>query len=271
MATRPLLIHSEFAPVYGEKHPSYPVSSIKKNDHSYLPEFTPATPIYPAPTSAPAHGAENPQPHTITTMYTTTYVDVCEMGYTTKTTTFAVTYAPTATPEAGKPDAPPAYGWDVTTKVCDKGCGNGPKTVTVTVPCTKCSYIATPTPIVPDAHMSTPAVPDSHTPTLATPNSETITTKVFQTKIITLSRIPAPTASHSKPAEVQAASKSIVPAYGTGLPAEPASNGTVSVGTGVKPVANKIECVSPVFTGAVAGMQVGGVVGFVAVAVAMVW
>lgn len=103
------------------------------------------------------------------------------------------------------------------------------------------------------------------------PDSETITTKIYQTKIITLSKVPAPAASQSKPAEVPAASKPVVPAYGTGVPAKPAgNNGTMSVGTGVKPVASKTGYAPPIFTGAAAGMQVGDVVGLVAVAVAMV-
>jgi hypothetical protein len=274
-------VHSESAPVYGEKYPSYPVSSIKKNDYPNLPEFAPVTPISPAPTSAPAHGADEQKlSRTITTTYTTTYVDVCETGYTTKTTTFAVTYAPSTTSEAEKLAAPPAYGWDVTTKVCNKGCGSGPKTITVTVPCTKCNYIVTPTPdvpagkatpAVPDAHNSTPIVPDTHKHTPIVPDSETITTKIYQTKIITLSKVPTPAASQSKPAEVPAASKPIISAYGTGMPAQTAgNNGTMSVGTGVQPIASKTGYVPPMFTGAAAGTHVDGVVALVAVVVAMV-
>ncbi|KAH7074164.1 hypothetical protein FB567DRAFT_191075 [Paraphoma chrysanthemicola] len=103
-------------------YPSYPVSSPVKNDYPYLPEFTPLTPVYPPTTSKPVYNDYNQPPSsktTVTTTYTTTYVDVCETGYITKTTTFAVTYCPTTTPAVptpGKPNNPPTYGWDVTTK-----------------------------------------------------------------------------------------------------------------------------------------------------------
>jgi hypothetical protein len=274
-------VYAASAPVYGDKNPSYPVNSVsvKKNDYPYLPSFTPVTPIYPDTTSAPVYGGgEEYKPSTtITTTYATTYVDVCETGYTTKTTTFAVTYAPMTTPAPGKPTPPPAYGWDVTTKVCQKGCGEGVKTVTVTVPCTKCNYVATPTPVGPAPGKPTPVVPVPGKPTPAVPvvpGTETITTKVYQTKIITLSKVPVPEAPKSKPAEVPVVSKPVVPAYGTSVVAMPsgkpvgAKNGTVSVSVGTA-TPSKTGYAPPVFTGAASSLQSTGLVAVIGAAVAM--
>jgi hypothetical protein len=125
-------VYQNSAPAYSD-YPSNPVSSAKNDYYSNLPSFS----VYnPTTTSAPVYGAYNSPPvskTTITTTYTTTYVDVCETGYITKTTTFAVTYCPTTTPTSGKPTPPPAYGWDTKTTVCNSGCGNGPKTVTISL------------------------------------------------------------------------------------------------------------------------------------------
>ncbi|KAH3966997.1 hypothetical protein HBI49_131340 [Parastagonospora nodorum] len=157
-----------------------------------------------------------------------------------------------------------------TTKVYNKDCRSGPKTVTVTVHCTNCDYVATPTPDVP-AGKPAPAVPDAYKPTPMAPDFETIPTKIYQTMIITLSNASTPAASQSKSAEVPAASKPIIPAYGTGMPAQTAgNNGTMSVGTGVQPIASKTGYAPPMFTGAASGMQGGSAVALIAVAVAMV-
>jgi len=310
-------VYPNSVPVYND-HPSYPVSSPVKNDYPYLPSFTPVSPIYPPTTSVPSYNDYYQPPvskTTVTTTHTTTYVDVCETGYVTKTTTFAVTYCPTTTPAVptpGKPNKPPTYGWDVTTKVCQSGCGEGPKTVTVTVPCTKCDFSkATPTPGVPNKPNtpekpntpSTPSKPScngsdckNETPnkpnTPPTPNkpscngsdckdsSTIITSKIYETKIITLTKTPVPETPKSsqpvygdkpssKPADapkVTPVSKPNEPAKSTpGVGGTPVygggkGNGTisVSVGTGVN-TPSKTGYNPPVFTGAASGVQIGGV------------
>jgi hypothetical protein len=279
-------------------NPSYPASSPVKNDYPYLPSFTPLSPVYPPTTSMPAYNDYNQPPvskTTITTTYTTTYVDVCETGYTTKTTTFAVTYCPTNTPAVptpGKPNNPPTYGWDITTKVCNSGCGNGPKTVTVTVPCTKCDYAAKSTP--------TPAVPNKPSCNGYDCPKDVTTTKVYQTKIITLTKVPVPEGPKSvyddkpkssapvygdKPSSVPAdapkstpaVSKPVVPATSpvVSKPAVPTpgkpGNGTVSMsfGTGVVATPSKTGYGPAVFTGAAANVQVGGAVAMVGAVAAM--
>jgi hypothetical protein len=224
-------------------------------------------------------------------------VDVCETGYITKTTTFAVTYCPTATPTPGKPNNPPAYGWDTKTTVCNKGCGEGPKIVTVTVPCTKCDYVkSTPTPAVPNKPVCNGYDCKDTT--------STTTTKVYQTKIITLTKVPIPEAPKSsppvyggdkpsskpyeapkstpaKPVSSPVVSKPVVPASSpviskpivpTGPPSKPSTNGTISIGTGVKPTPtpSKTGYAPPVFTGAATGLQAGGFVAMVGVVAAMV-
>jgi hypothetical protein len=281
-----------YTPVYPNSvnnyggNPSYPVSSPVKNDYPYLPEFTPLSAVYPPTTSAPAYNDYNQPPvskTTITTTYTTTYVDVCETGYTTKTTTFAVTYCSTSTPTVptlGKPNNPPTYGWDITTKVCNSGCGQGPKTVTVTVPCTQCNYASQPTP--------TPNKPSCNGPDCAL----TTTTKVYQTKIITLTKVPVPEGPKSvydlpksapvygdKPASkpvdapkaTPEAGKPVVSGKPVPSPGKP-GNGTVSMsfGTGVGATPTKTGYGPPVFTGAAASVQVGGVVAVLGAVAALV-
>lgn len=269
--------------------PGYPV----KNDYPYLPSFTPLSPVYP-PTTSKATYDDYYQPPgsktTVTTTYTTTYVDVCETGYTTKTTTFAVTYCPTSTPTVptpGKPNNPPTYGWDVTTKVCNNGCGEGPKTVTVTVPCTQCNYAQTTPP---------PAVPNKPSCNGADCKGDTtITTKVYQTKIITLTKVPVPESQYyakssapvynDKPAsksvdapkDTPVVSKPVVPAssmpLATPTPGKPVygngnSNGTISVGTGIKTNPSKTGYTPAAFTGAASGLEAGGFVAIVGVVAA---
>ncbi|KAH8690217.1 concanavalin A-like lectin/glucanase domain-containing protein [Talaromyces proteolyticus] len=66
---------------------------------------------------------------TTTTIVTTSYVDICPSGYTTKTITHTVTYCPADTTSGGVPP-----GFTTTSKACATGCGSGPTTVVVTVP-----------------------------------------------------------------------------------------------------------------------------------------
>jgi hypothetical protein len=268
-------------PKSAPSYDSYPASSAVKNDYPYLPSFTPVTPIYPPTTSAPSYNNYPVSKTTVTTTYTTTYVDVCPTGYTTKTTTFAVTYCPSATPVPGKP----TYGWDVTTKVCDKGCGEAKKTVTLTVPCTSCNY-ATPVPKKPicDGY---DCVKD-------------VTSKVYETKIITVtvpagpkSNVPKPPYSapayggdkHKVPssAPVYGASKPVyeAPKSVSAVSGKPASatpamwvggnkgNGTMGSGTGVYGVPSKTGYYPPIFTGAASGLQVSSLFAAVGVIAAM--
>jgi hypothetical protein len=288
-------VYPNSAPVYGD-YPSYPISSVKKNDYyANLPSFS----VYkPATTSAPVYGDYNSPPvskTTITTTYTTTYVDVCETGYITKTTTFAITYCPTTTPISGKPTPPPTYGWETKTTVCNSGCGNGPKTVTITVPCTKCNYVSPPTP--------TPAKP-SPPPVVPPPGKSVcngydckdtiVTTKIYSTKIITLTKSPVPDTPKSMPygGDNKGSSKSVDksvstpvvskpsgPASGTPVVSKPVvpvptpgkGNGTISmsVGTVSKTTPTKTGYGPPVFTGAAASLQGGAVVAVVGVVAAM--
>jgi hypothetical protein len=250
--------YTKSAPSYD----TYPASSPVKNDYPYLPSFTPVTPIYPPTTSAPSYNDYPVSKTTITTTYTTTYIDVCPTGYTT-------------------------YGWDVTTKVCDKGCGENKKTVTLTVPCTSCNY-ATPVPKKPVCN-GYDCVKD-------------VTSKVYETKIITVT-VPArpksdvPKQSYSVP--VYSASKPIYdaskskPVYGASkpvyeapksvpvVPGKPASptpamwvggnkgNGTMGSGTGAHAAPSKTGYYPPIFTGAASGLQVSSIFAVVSVIAAM--
>jgi hypothetical protein len=274
-------------PAYPNSAPgydSYPASSPVKNDYPYLPSFTPVTSIYPPTTSAPSYNTYPVSKTTITTTYTTTYVDVCSTGYTTKTTTFAVTYCPSATPVPG----PPTYGWDVTTKVCDKGCGEDKKTVTLTVPCTNCNY-ATPMPKKPGC--------DEYD----CEDSTTVTSKTYSTKYITLSKIPVPAGLKS---DVPKPPSYSVPVYGGDKPASkpvhdaPKSvaaggyapvlssklatptpvmwvggnegNGTMDyAATGTYGAPSKTGYAPPVFTGAASGLQVSSLFAIISVVAAM--
>ncbi|KAH7381229.1 hypothetical protein DE146DRAFT_669988 [Phaeosphaeria sp. MPI-PUGE-AT-0046c] len=282
-------------PVYND-YGSYPAST-PKNDYPSYPASTPKNdyPSYPMTSSKPSYGDNYKTPSsktTITTTYTTTYVDICETGYITKTTTFAVTYCPpTATPTPGGPKKTPTnYGWDYETKVCNKGCGEGPKTVTVTVPCKNCNY-AKPTP------------PAQSKPVCNGYDCVYTTTKVYSTKVVTITKTPVPQPPMSTPIQSKPntpiskpsvpsskpntpivytpvsspASKPVVPASSpvvskptvpTGPPGK--TNNTMSIGTGVKPTPSKTGYVPPAqFTGAAAGVQAGGFVAVVAVAAAM--
>ena len=114
-----------------------------------------------------------------TTVVTTAYTDVCPTGYTTVILTSTVTYCPESSISATIP-------WTTTAKPCPTGCGAGPTTVTVTVPCTE-SYTGKPySSPNPEAQHSTPGYKGFGT----TPQ-------------------PAPTATSAAPAKV-------TPPYGTG-------------------------------------------------------
>ncbi|KAI8931634.1 hypothetical protein NX059_011285 [Plenodomus lindquistii] len=262
-------------------------SAVHGNEYPYLPSFTPLSPYPEAATTKPVYGAGNddkdyPEGSKTTSTTTVTYIDVCETGYTTITTTHIVTYGPgpstavaaTPTPGGGKPFYPPP-GFEVTTKVCNKGCGNGPKTVTVTIPATQYIQHPAPTPVHP-----VPTAP-------VHPGDNTLYTTIYRTKVITLSKAPAATSEHlvvypssavdgddkpSKPAQTPKSHKpgnpiqsAVKPSAGNGYPA---SNGTVHYSTGVlNPTASKTGYDIPQFTGAASSARVGGfiaVLGFAA-------
>ncbi|CRG83403.1 hypothetical protein PISL3812_00754 [Talaromyces islandicus] len=82
----------------------------------------------PLPSSIEA-SATHSSKLTTTTIVTTSFVDVCPSGYTTKTVTHTVTYCPADATSGGVPP-----GFTTTAKPCPSGCGSGPTTVVVTVP-----------------------------------------------------------------------------------------------------------------------------------------
>ena len=247
---------------------------------------------YPASSAAPNYAIYNEsygsaaKSTPITTTYTTTYVDVCETGYTTITTMHTVTYSPSTTPAAnntgqGYPAYPPP-GFEVTTKVCNKGCGDGPKTVTVTVPCTKCGGV----PSQETGKKSIAAVPTKPACNGYDCENKGVTTvyaKVYSTKVITLTKIAVPESEYNAQypfSAVYGGDKPSVPTYGTDKPTQtpavaqtsvgytyPAKNGTTPYGTGVvKPSAPKTGYNVTEFTGAAVNLEAGGMVAVAAFA-----
>jgi hypothetical protein len=255
MSTSSNLIHPVLANSaynFGD-HPSYPVGSpVKKN--------------YP-PT---------PSKVTLTTTYTRTYTKTCidafETVYTTKITTFAVTYCPTITPAEptpGKPKMPskpndlPSNGWDRTTKNCNKGCGEAGRIIPLTVPCTQCNHAEKPIcrPIIPPE-------PVCNGDSCGKDASRT-TAKVYETKIVTLTKIPVPNthkSAHSENSKFsfftsfaplqrgkEPASKPALE-HPESLPKSEYSD-IVSVGVGVYASPSKAGFRAPVFTGAAKGLR----------------
>jgi hypothetical protein len=234
-------------------HPSYPVGSpVKKN--------------YPS----------TPSKVTLTTTYTRTYTKTCidafETVYTTKITTFAVTYCPTITPAEptpGKPKMPskpndlPSNGWDRTTKNCNKGCGEAGRIIPLTVPCTQCNHAEKPIcrPIIPPE-------PVCNGDSCGKDASRT-TAKVYETKIVTLTKIPVPNthkSAHSENSKFsfftsfaplqrgkEPASKPALE-HPESLPKSEYSD-IVSVGVGVYASPSKAGFRAPVFTGAAKGLR----------------
>jgi hypothetical protein len=168
-------------------------STLVYTDYPELPSFTPLYSTYPAVSSKPSYGDDkkSTDSYKTTTAYETTYVDVCPTGYTTITTKVTAIQTPGPKPTTDAYYAPP--GFEVTTKYCAQGCGEGPKTVTVTVPCSKCQA----TTLVPNKPTDVPSKPTGNTPyTPAQPSKPAIpydsTTKVTATKIVTLTKVPVP-------------------------------------------------------------------------------
>ncbi|KAF1925919.1 glycoside hydrolase family 16 protein [Didymella exigua CBS 183.55] len=197
------LVASSSAPVYGHNQPKPSVKSTPVySDYPGLPSFTPLYSTYPEISSKPSYDDDKKSTDSYTTTaYQTTYVDVCPTGYTTITTKVTAIQTSAPYPTTNAYYAPP--GFEVTTKYCAQGCGEGPKTVTVTIPCTKCQATGVPNkpassaPSVPSKPTDTPNKPTSNTPyTPAQPSKpstpEDSTSKVTSTKIITLTKIPVP-------------------------------------------------------------------------------
>ncbi|KAJ4988249.1 beta-1,3-endoglucanase [Stagonosporopsis vannaccii] len=266
----------------------YPVasSSVSVHENAY-PTTTPVYPDYPElPSFTPLYSTYAAISSKTTTAYETTYVDVCPTGYTTITTKVTAIETPAPHPTTDAHYAPP--GFEITTKYCAQGCGEGPKTVTVTVPCSKCQ-VPTPKPNKPaDDKPYVPSQPDKPSAPVDS------TTKITATKIITLTKIPVPESEY--PATPSSAVPSVKhPAsdadkgYGTDKPVVttskpvggdepvhptpgnpvypsaigyPGSNVTLSYGTAAsahsKPSQTGYK--APEFTGAAGRMRVGGVV-----------
>ncbi|CAI6335761.1 unnamed protein product [Periconia digitata] len=108
------------APVYGAQQSS---SRSFGSSHSLSSSVT----SQPTQATSPVSTASSPA----TTVYTTTYVDICPTGWTTITTTFTRTICDSC----AKPTSPPAIpaDWTETVTVCT-ACGPIPTTVTLTKP-----------------------------------------------------------------------------------------------------------------------------------------
>lgn len=195
---------SSSAPVYGHNHPKPSTKSTPVySNYPGLPSFTPLHSAYPAVSSQSSYSEDKKisDSYQTTTAYETTYVDICSTGYTTITTKVTAIQTPAPYPTTNAYYAPP--GFEVTTRYCAQGCGEGPKTVTVTVPCIKCQ--ATSVPKKPASSASGVPLKQTDTPNKPTGNSpyapiqsskpstpEDYSTKVTATKIITLAKVPVP-------------------------------------------------------------------------------
>ncbi|KAF3039674.1 hypothetical protein E8E11_006625 [Didymella keratinophila] len=211
-------VASSSAPPYGQDHSKPSVKSTPVySDYPGLPSFTPYS-SYPAVSSKPSYGDDkkSSDSYQTTTAYETTYIDVCATGYTTITTKVTAIQTPAPYPTTNAYYAPP--GFEVTTKYCARGCGSGPATVTVTVPCTKCQATSMPNkpassaPGIPSKPTDTPNKPTGNIPyTPSQPSKPSIpedsTSKVTATKIITLTKIPVPNTQY--PATQPVASPSV--------------------------------------------------------------
>ena len=248
-----------YTPVYVEEYSVKPSNPAKVKDYTGLSAPTLLS-SYPEATATKASDVpdyENrPGGSKTTSTATVTYVDVCETGYTTVTATHIITYVPgPSTPAAANPTSGgeysiyPPLGFEVTTKICNQGCGTGPVTVTVTIPVTKYSQYPSTQPI----H------PDNNSPLSPTSNP----------KITTLSKMPIPASAYpaqqpSSPLSgVTSPAQPSSPAVASGKPsagyAYPASNGTVRYSTGAaSPTASQTGYSAPQFTGAAPSTRVGG-------------
>jgi hypothetical protein len=216
----------------------------------------------PETTSKPVHG--NGYDHgygpktTITTTYTSTYVDICETGYTTITTTYVVPYCPTPTPEPvySKPGyvAEPPVGWHATAKTYHDTHGYV-KTVTVTVPYSK----------YPEAPKATPDAPKYDGSYSKAPIAEPKYSGKPDAPVYGGSKPAAPVYDAAKPSStpVKPASYVVEPvvpsAYKPGG-SYGGSNTYVANGVGGQATPTKAGYAAPQFTGAAPAVRAGGVV-----------
>jgi hypothetical protein len=164
---------------------------------------------------------------TTTTIVTTSFVDVCPSGYTTKTVTHTVTYCPAEATSGGVPP-----GFTTTAKACPTGCGSKPTTVIVTVP--------TGTATVTDVAPETSLVAAVTTQPASVPAS-----------------VPAPVPTSVAPASVPVSVPASIPSVSSpALPAPPARTPASSVAIPFVvtpttiPGSSTTTAVSPAFTGA---------------------
>jgi hypothetical protein len=120
---------------YGSYESSAPSYGGYENTQSVYDGYATTGSAYPSKSSGSYSSGGDPY---MTTTYTTSYVDVCETGYTTVSTVYTAVYEkPTSVPSyedksASKEVCPP--GFTTTAKYCATGCGDTPTTVTLTVP-----------------------------------------------------------------------------------------------------------------------------------------
>ncbi|KAF1998538.1 glycoside hydrolase family 16 protein [Amniculicola lignicola CBS 123094] len=248
------------------KYPVYSSSSeVKYPAYSSVPI---AYPVYPTTTEAPHYPTNNAHHHAtkVTKTYTTTYVDVCSTGYTTKSTTVTVTYTPSRHTHAAHGAYPPP-GFTTTEKYCAHGCGAYPTTVTVTIPVTVYHTLQHSAKYVPSSY-PTGVSPNKSAAPYATGAYTAKPAGTVHTKVITLSVVPVPaTQYYSAPAAA---------AY-TPAGHNYKTNGTASVhlsygtATGTrKPAASTVSSYPvPQFTGAASSVKAGVAMGLVGAVVAL--
>ncbi|ORY05275.1 glycoside hydrolase superfamily [Clohesyomyces aquaticus] len=196
--------------------PYYPSSS----GVPYPPVST-GGPYYPASSSGMDY------PHTaITTVITTSYVDICPTGLTTIHTTITTTVYETAKPTAAYPE-----GWYTTVAVCHV-CGPKPTTVTLTKPITVYPTGPAYTP-VPSVEQYKPSVTPSPYTEGATTEVQTSTSTEYV--YVTLTKVPVPAKSYTPapyPAVNGTATYTVIPVpYPSGTGAASSSAAYLPSGT----------------------------------------
>ncbi|KAF2279085.1 uncharacterized protein EI97DRAFT_456487 [Westerdykella ornata] len=284
-------------------HESYSASTSCTSSTTPAYEVSSSTEDYPVPTSTlPASGnptypatSGNSNPSYVTKTYTTTYLDVCSTGYTTIHTTHTAIYE--ESPATPTPQEYPA-GFTTTIKYCHSGCAPYPTSVTVTIPIVETEYPYTtgnapkPTSGAQYPEAGKPSV-DKNYHVGVPPELLNNTAVVVVPHVVTLSVVPVPAAEyHASSASAHASvSKAayplaggyLAPAYPSPAPQgtapaypavhpHPSANatapyGTAPYGTGVTgPTKTGYQPPAAEFTGAAAGLKVGGVLGAVVAA-----
>ncbi|KAF2270835.1 glycoside hydrolase [Lojkania enalia] len=206
-------LSSESTFVYPTGPSSKPCSTSKASSSG-----NPVYPTGPSTTAKPDYPVYSHSSGT-KTIYTTTYVDICSTGYTTKETTITTTVYPEATPKSH--DVP--EGWYTTVTVCHV-CAAKPTTVTLTLPVTKTvyayptkpageGYVPSPPESTPGAYYPAPSEtpscsgpgcpkPEEEYPEFGKPEkpeteTETATSTVYQ--YVTLTKVPVPASETPAP------------------------------------------------------------------------